>query len=166
MTTRLKAHAAFWLTLLLGVGADLLSKHLVFAWLSERAVSTAVLWAGVLQFSLRRNPGGPFSLLRGHNTLLAVFALLALGVVVYLYLGAARRGRMTGVLALALIAAGAVGNLHDRMRFDSVRDFIDFYRIGYPVFNVADILITMGALLLVIDLFRGRRQEASTPPRE
>jgi signal peptidase II len=64
------------------------------------------------------------------------------------------------LLALALVAAGAVGNLSDRLAFGCVRDFLDVYLIHYPVFNVADILITVGAGLLVVELLRRKRPEA------
>ena len=54
--------------------------------------------------------------------------------------------------ALALILAGAVGNLIDRLTFGFVIDFIDFHYHGFywPVFNVADILIVLGVMLLII----------------
>ncbi len=161
MITRVKAHALFWGALSGGVAADLLSKHLVFERLRELPGYALDLWPGVFRLSLRMNSGGPFSFLRGHNGLLVAFALAALVVVVYLYLGAARRGMTLSLLALALVAAGAVGNLFDRLAFGWVRDFLDVYLINYPVFNAADILITVGAGLLVIDLLRGKRPAAA-----
>ena len=166
MNTRVKAHALFWAVLSGGVAADLLSKHFVFRWLSDLPGNVCDAWPGVFRFSMRMNTGGPFSLFRGHNHLLLGFAIFALGVVVYLYLSAARRGATLGLVALGLIAAGAVGNnLFDRFVLGYVRDFLDVTLIHYPVFNVADILITVGAGLLIIDLLRGRTPRVAATER-
>jgi signal peptidase II len=61
-------------------------------------------------------------------------------------------------LALALILAGAVGNVIDRIAVGAVIDFLDFHAFGYhwPAFNVADSAITCGAVLLVCDALRPR----------
>ena len=57
---------------------------------------------------------------------------------------------------LALILGGALGNLHDRLAYGKVVDFLDFHAAGWhwPAFNVADSAITVGALLFVLDEFR------------
>ena len=60
--------------------------------------------------------------------------------------------RKTARLSLALISAGALGNLIDRIRFGCVIDFLDF-RI-WPVFNIADSAITIGATLLILQIFK------------
>lgn len=58
--------------------------------------------------------------------------------------------------ALGLILAGTLGNLYDRIVFDGVRDFLNFYLIKWPVFNVADCCLVVGAFLLVAQAFLGR----------
>ena len=78
MITRLKSHGVFWATLGAGVAADLVSKHIVFAWLSGPPERTRDLWPGVFRFELRRNLGGVWSLLRGHNVVFVVVTVLAL----------------------------------------------------------------------------------------
>ena len=53
-------------------------------------------------------------------------------------------------LLLSLIAAGAIGNMIDRIRFDYVVDFIYFVLINFPIFNVADIYVSVSTVVLVI----------------
>ncbi len=81
----------------------------------------------------------------GFSTVAAIVVLLAL-----IYMGS--RFTITTV-ALALIFAGAVGNLHDRIVYGSVVDFIEVHIFGYhwPDFNVADSSIVTGACLLLLD---------------
>jgi signal peptidase II len=116
-----------------------------------------------------RNTGVAFSMFSGMDPrwsvpLLALATLLAVaGVVVYLgYLPA--RG-MTQA-SLGLILGGAVGNLVDRVRLGYVVDFLDVYwrRFHWPAFNVADIAITAGVVLLAIELLREPGTEPTGPP--
>jgi signal peptidase II len=65
-------------------------------------------------------------------------------------------------LALSLILGGAIGNVIDRVRFGAVIDFLDFHLYGYhwPAFNVADMGISCGAVLLIWDALRTRSKAA------
>ena len=65
------------------------------------------------------------------------------------------KNRWIESLALALILGGALGNLYDRLVLGYVVDFLDFHWSGthFPAFNVADSGITMGAVLLILDMF-------------
>ena len=95
-----------------------------------------------------RRPPGRTLLLTG------IAAIVFLGVVLYAWRSPAGDGVLQ--TALALISGGAVGNLIDRIRLDSVTDFLRFY-LGaheWPSFNVADSAITAGVVLLAWDLFR------------
>lgn len=70
-------------------------------------------------------------------------------------------------VALALILGGAAGNVYDRVRFGSVTDFLDFYwkDSHFPIFNVADSAITVGAGLLILNLWWSRHgAKAPAPP--
>ena len=87
--------------------------------------------------------------------LLVTVTIIALAVILYLYASAVPRRHWLMVAALALVAGGALGNLTDRLVSGSVRDFLNLYavRFGtwhYPIFNLADILITVGAILLFL----------------
>jgi signal peptidase II len=111
-----------------------------------------------------RNPGAAFGFLAGASPLFrSVFFLsvtLAAILLILHYLRQTRIEEIFLVLALALILAGAVGNLIDRIRFGEVIDFLDVY-VGahhWPAFNVADASITTGASVLVMFLL-GKRKE-------
>ena len=111
-----------------------------------------------------RNPGAAFGFLAGASPLFrSVFFMtvtLAAILLILHYLRQTRIEEIFLVLALALILAGAVGNLIDRIRFGEVIDFLDVY-VGahhWPAFNVADASITTGASVLVVFLL-GKRKE-------
>jgi signal peptidase II len=101
---------------------------------------------GPLGLTLSHNRGVAFGLAGGAGGGLVLTALAALVVVGYLF---ARDPRRRGMwVAVGLVAGGALGNLADRIRADAVTDYID---IGsWPAFNLADIAISAGVILLVL----------------
>jgi len=107
-----------------------------------------------------RNPGAAFGFLAGASPAFRSFFFIAVTaaaiLIILQYLRKARIEDLSLIVALALIVAGAVGNLIDRVRFGEVVDFLDVY-IGtyhWPAFNVADSAITCGAILLAMILLR------------
>jgi signal peptidase II len=66
-------------------------------------------------------------------------------------------------VALGLILGGAVGNVFDRVVFGGVRDFLYFYLIDWPVFNVADCCLVVGAGLLLVQAVFGKKKEPAAP---
>jgi signal peptidase II len=70
-------------------------------------------------------------------------------------------------LALSLVLGGALGNVIDRVHAGAVLDFLDFHAFGYhwPAFNVADIAISCGAVLLVWDALKPKKRHALSTPR-
>lgn len=111
----------------------------------------------VLYFAYAENPGIAFGQFQdggqfGRWFLVALAALAAIGVLVYLWRTARTDDRLLG--ACALLLAGITGNLTDRLRMGHVIDFIEIH-IGsfqWPTFNVADAAICTGALLLAFDV--------------
>ena len=101
---------------------------------------------GPLQLTLSHNRGVAFGLAGGGGTLLIVVGLAALGVVGYLFAREPTRPWMW--LATGLVAGGALGNLTDRIRADAVTDYIDLP--PWPPFNLADIAVTAGVIVLVV----------------
>ena len=135
--------------IVLGVVAlDQLTKAWVVASLSDRPRSIV---GTTIELHLSRNTGGAFSLFQGFTPVLAVLAVIVAAVLIRV-LGRTRDPVI--LIALALVLAGAVGNLLDRL-FRSPGFLhgavVDFVRVGsFPSFNVADSAITVGAALLVI----------------
>ena len=87
-----------------------------------------------------------------NNIFAAISILAAAGIIVW----AARKGtQVDGWLcaALGLILGGTIGNLYDRIVFNGVRDFLYFYKINWPVFNVADCALVCGAVMLLVHAF-------------
>lgn len=108
------------------------------------------------------NPGAAFSFLSDAAGWQR-FALIAVSLIaVALIIGLLARQSAQGLfrIALTLILGGALGNLWDRVAVGEVVDFLDFH-LGawhWPAFNVADSAITIGAILLILDGFFGKKQ--------
>lgn len=108
---------------------------------------------GIFHLSLVHNTGAAFGLFRNFVFLLVLVSVLVLFLVWRSLVKAHRLSHLSSYrLPLSLIFAGAVGNLIDRVFFGFVIDFLDF-RV-WPVFNIADSAITMGAILLGVSLLR------------
>jgi signal peptidase II len=110
------------------------------------------------------NPGAAFSFLSnasGWQRWFFVGLTLVVSLVLAVWLRRLQAGQARLALALALILGGALGNLIDRVMYGYVIDFIDLYYGGWhwPVFNVADSAITVGAGLLILDAMRGQKKE-------
>ncbi len=135
--------------------ADLLTKTLVQRELAFRE-SVGVL-GQVVRITYIVNEGAAFGLYLGDasKTIFLVLSSLAAALVLGVYVYGEDEGWLKR-FALALILGGALGNIHDRIRFGSVVDFIDVgvgsYR--WPIFNVADIAVTVGAILLGLAYLR------------
>ena len=105
---------------------------------------------GVLRITLSKNKGAVFGILSNVKNLLLAVTIISIGVLIYF----AYRMRYAPVhkrIYLGLILGGAFGNLIDRLAAGEVLDFIDMgigaYR--WPTYNVADIAVTVGAVLLI-----------------
>lgn len=108
---------------------------------------------GSAGLTLSHNSGVAFGLASGGGTRLVLLTALALGVVGYLF---SRNPTRPGMwIAAGLLAGGALGNLADRVRADAVTDYV---AIGsWPAFNLADVAVTAGVLLLAISFVREPR---------
>ena len=158
----------FWGTAGAVVAADIITKLVAEAVLS-RHVPVPVI-GNFVQLRLVYNECAAFGLCLGEYSRwiffgLAIAALFVLGSMVR----AAQPGDRVRVFALALVCAGAVGNLIDRLR--SSLGVVDFVDVGigarrWPTFNVADSGITVGAITLAVSLWlEGRAQDRAKEAR-
>ncbi|CAM05008.1 signal peptidase II [Saccharopolyspora erythraea NRRL 2338] len=158
------------------LGLDIATKVAVVANL-EGGPPVPIL-GGVVYLDVFRNPGAAFSLATGMTWLLALLAIVVVGVIVWL----ARKLRSTGwAIGLGLVLGGACGNLVDRFfrapgpMQGHVVDFISVFAPGgqyYPVFNLADSAIVCGGALVVLlsllgrdydgTVHRGKRKQAGS----
>ena len=128
--------------------------------LPERA-STPVI--GPFWLSMVWNRGVSFGILNVDEAWSRwALSAFAIGVAIALAVWVRRTDRLLLAVAVGLIMGGAVGNVIDRVRFGAVTDFLDFSRLWFPwVFNIADSGVSVGAALLVWDLFLTPRKPAA-----
>ena len=144
-----------WLTLAIIV-LDQSSKSVAVQWLTLH--QALPVWPG-FNLTLVHNTGAAFSFLSeagGWQRYFFIVLTLVISVVMLVWLTRLQAGRATLAGALSLVIGGAVGNLWDRLQYGYVVDFIEVYygQWSWPVFNVADSAITIGAALLILDALR------------
>ena len=117
------------------------------------SVNQSIVIAGhLLRITYIRNPSGAFGLSFGSVTFHIIFSVVASLVVGYYIVKLPRRDYWPRI-ALAMILAGALGNLIDRLRFGEVVDFIQVglsQQLVWPIFNVADMGVSVGVTLLML----------------
>ncbi len=90
-------------------------------------------------------------MLQDQKIFFVLIAVIILAVIVYVLVKAPYQKLYTKLhFTLVFIAGGAIGNLIDRLRYDYVVDFLYFSLINFPIFNVADIYVTLASIYLVI----------------
>jgi signal peptidase II len=115
---------------------------------------------GWLRIVHTENPGAAFGVLAEGNALVRAGVLIGISTLVLVFVAVALWSRKSSFVAtgtrvgLSLILGGAIGNLFDRIVHGTVTDFIEVYHgsWSFPAFNVADSAITVGAILLLLDL--------------
>jgi signal peptidase II len=143
---------------------DHTTKHLIHEKLSVGQVRPII--TGVLDFRHTLNADSAFSLLGGtvplneRLLLLRVAAWLAVAIIIGVIAKSWKQARTWERVAWALILSGAFGNALDRLLRGPVVDFIDFH--FWPVFNVADIWVTLGIALLLLT----RKHSVEPSPRQ
>ena len=108
------------------------------------------------------NYGAAWSILNNKSILLILLSIIAI-VVIYRFIYVFQKN-MRNNIAFGLLFGGIVGNLIDRWLFGSVRDFFNFriFNYNYPIFNVADIAVVIGVILLIVAIFKGEDRIGKT----
>jgi len=161
MASKRTSVIAFYFLALVLLVLDLWTKGLATAHLNY---AEPVVLTGFFNLTLLHNTGAAFSFLSTaggwqHWLFGGIASIISVVLVVWIY-----RAPATAVLlkfALALILAGALGNLWDRVTLGYVVDFIQWHYNDYywPAFNIADAAISVGASAMVIDSFRASRRD-------
>ena len=133
------------------VAIDQYSKIIAAA--SLKGTAPFVLIRGVLELRYLENHGAAFGIMQNGRIFFTVVALVVLAVIaVVLRKAPTTRRFLPFRICLVFLAAGAVGNLIDRVRFGYVRDFIYFSLIDFPIFNVADIFVTVSVFCIMLSV--------------
>ncbi|MBY0358959.1 MAG: signal peptidase II [Candidatus Obscuribacterales bacterium] len=141
--------------------ADLISK----AWASDHLSYNQIqpLLSGILQLTLTKNSGVAFGMAQGNVSLVTLLTCLIFAGLLFWLIRQESSPKPPSNLeriGMALILGGALGNIIDRIRHGEVTDFLEFVFISFPVFNVADALIDIGAALIIISaLFGANRND-------
>lgn len=143
--------------------------------LGTKAMATAMLTYAnpvpvmpMFNLTLLHNTGAAFSFLAGGSGWQRWFFVtlaLVVSVVLVFWLKSLRRDETWSAIAIVLILGGALGNVYDRIVHGYVVDFLHFYWNDYhfPAFNLADTAITIGAGMMIIDIFRKPRDSGGDP---
>ena len=100
------------------------------------------------------NTGAAWGGFSGYTIVLTIISIVILGYFIYIYKNLDFKNKKVFSISIVMVISGTIGNLIDRLFFQSVTDFLDFNILGYdfPVFNIADILLVIGFALFLIDM--------------
>ncbi len=133
------------------VGGDQITKIIVDHTLSLGASYSII--DSFFYFTYSHNDGAAWGIFSGKLELFFVIAIVAAVGLIYYFIQSEAYQKLTR-FGIVLIFSGMIGNLIDRVCLGYVRDFIDFIIFGYdfPIFNVADMAITIGFILVIIEV--------------
>ena len=109
----------------------------------------------ILTIEYIRNYGAAFNILSGSRLFLSLISIIS--TIILMYLIFIREDKRINKYGLSFIVAGSIGNGVDRIFYGYVIDFIKIKFVDFPVFNIADIAINIGILVIIINYFRYRR---------
>lgn len=138
---------------------DQLTKHLAVKYLKE--TSGIILIPDVLEFQYVENRGMAFGLLQGRQILFLILCVAFCAGILYLYARIPKNSYYAPLSVIGgILFSGALGNFIDRAFYGYVTDFIYFSLIDFPVFNIADIYVVCGGILLaVLVIFRYKDED-------
>lgn len=126
-----------------------------------------VLWEGVFELRYLENRGSAFGMFQNQVVFLLVVGIIVLGFALFYFVKLPWNKKMNTLRILVVfIAAGGIGNMIDRIRLGYVVDFFYFKLINFPIFNVADIYVTVSMVVLfimILFLFKEEELEVFSP---
>lgn len=140
--------------IILLTGVDQWTKYLAETQL--KPLGFIPIFQDVFHLTYARNTGAAFSIMMNMQAFLIIFTAIVVGVLTYYLIRLFKTKEVALKLSLAIIIGGALGNLIDRIRLNYVTDFLDFTLINYPIFNLADVFVVSGVVMLsYMLLFKG-----------
>ena len=109
----------------------------------------------ILTIEYIRNYGAAFNILSGSRLFLSLISIIS--TIILMYLIFIREDNRINKYGLSFIVAGSIGNGIDRIFYGYVIDFIKIKFVDFPVFNIADIAINIGILIMIINYFKNKR---------
>jgi signal peptidase II len=104
---------------------------------------------GFFKFFYTQNTGAAWSIFAGNQIGLIIISVIAIAFIVFYTIFSKSKSKFM-YISLGFILGGALGNMVDRIAFGYVRDFIKLEFINFPIFNVADMALTVGVILICI----------------
>ena len=133
------------------IAADRYTKYLAVIYLKDKPAYR--IWDKVFELSYLENRGAAFGIMQNMKYFFLAVAVIMILFVIYALIKAPNGARHALMrICLVLIGAGAVGNMIDRLTTEYVVDFFYFRLINFPIFNVADIYVTVACALLIISI--------------
>ena len=130
---------------------DQISKY--YADLLLKGAESVSVVPGLFSFHYHENKGAAWGLLADHRWVFMIISTIAiLGITFYLIYSRKEKNPLIFRLSLAFFVGGGIGNMIDRIILGYVIDFIQFDFIDFPIFNIADSFITIGAFLMIVHL--------------
>lgn len=110
------------------------------------------------------NKGISFGLLSFDKTNLYHLLSIFISIIIFVLIIMAIKSESLKRLSLLIVIGGALGNLYDRIKYNGVLDFIDFHvgNFHWFIFNVADIFITLGIIIMILIEFNGKKRNYET----
>ncbi len=142
----------------IGILADQYTKYLASTHLQNAPIP---LIDGVFELQYLENRGASFGMLQNQQWLFLIITVVLLIIITRLYIKLPHTKRILPLrICLVCITAGAIGNMIDRIRLGYVVDFLYFKLINFPIFNVADIFVTVSTFLIAfLILFYYKEEE-------
>ena len=148
-TKRITHYITALISVVVLVCIDQFTKYLVVGHLKDRPAY--VLIRNIFQLEYLENRGAAFGILQNQRVFFYISVLLITVAVIWFYSKVPMEKKYLPLrICAVLIVSGAFGNCIDRIRLNYVVDFFYFKLIDFPIFNVADIYVTVAAFLLVI----------------
>lgn len=130
-----------------------------------------VIWDNVFELRYLENRGAAFGMLQGQRGFFIIFTIIAVTAIAYFYtvkIPSEKKYRFLDIICI-LLFSGAIGNFIDRVRLNYVVDFFYFVLIDFPIFNVADIYVTVAAFaMLALGFFYYKEEDYDLifPPKK